>query len=596
MASHSMRVEEDGGERRWVQAEVGESCTLGELESWLARVFGLAQGSWTFTLAGRRPGEEASYMGPGDDVTRPGEDVEIGALAWRKGVRWIHRTSAAPFRLREIAVGARAAGDVRGVRELARGAQGRSAELDAERLAARVLQTALEWEQEVVGERTPEVEVLRARGVLALDALRWIGRDDERQGALEVLADGEGLLWLLDLPSTLGEADQHEQALELCEALAFVRGAEETRGERLFLLARAGRTGEAREEAERWLERSPDEPWTWLLTSDLFALLGEAQRAREGLERAMALADNDLDLQTAVLERRLASARDAGDARGAAELEAALEDLQLALEEESADVFDEELDEEGDREDAPDDEAPVGGNDLCPCGSGMKYKRCCGAGAGAGAPRGDAALVVELLEELAREADQPRVARVLQEALPRFAGAALAGFGLGAALPLLPRDDLPEALVHWAVLDCDLGDGTRVIERVVKRRKRAGARELELFARLADSAPSAWRVAAVPGARDVRLVDQLDAAADPVLLRQVDDLPDGAVLCARLLQLDGETVLGPGTILLEGEPAERWLGGVRARLARLRAAEPGRAWPDFLRRHAHELYRPLAES
>jgi tetratricopeptide (TPR) repeat protein len=588
MDGFTILVEEDCGERRWVRAAVGRGCTLGELADWLQSAFEVPQGAWSFTRAGRRPGDDASYTGPGDDVGRPGSEVELADLAWRPGARWVHRSTSQPFREREILVEALAE-SVDGVRELERGARGRTGELDAERLALRVQQVAAEWEREVEADLAPEPAVLRERAALALAAARWIGTQPDRQVLLELVADGDGLLWVLDLPSLLSEAGSHAPALELCESLAFVRGEQETRAERAFLLARAGRADEARALAERWLAEAPEDGWAWLLTGDVFALLGDGERALRGFERAGELADEDLELGVAVLERRLALARARPDAREAARLEAELEELQLAFEEQVGD--DEfEFDDSFDLDD-PAAAGSVGRNEPCPCGSGMKYKRCCGSAAAG--PRNDSSRVVEFLDELAREADTPRLTRALQEALPRFAGEALAGIGVAAALPLLPRDDLPEALVHWAVLDCDLGDGTRVIERVLKRR-RSGARERELFERLADSAASAWRVELL-GDGDARLLDQLDAAADPVLLHDVSDLPQGAFVCARVLELDGERVLGPGTILLEGEAGERWLAGVRARLSELRAAEPQLEWRAFLRRHAHELYRPLTD-
>lgn len=581
MASFTIRVEEDGGERRWARAQVDGRSTLADLERWLSEAFALPQGAWSFTRSGRQAGEDASFTGPGDEGLRPGEEVELGSLAWRAGVRWVHRSSASPFRRRELEVERVHEQGIGGLRELERGAQGRSAEPDAERMATRAAQAAQQWERELEDERTPSAETLRARASLALEVLRWMGHDDERQIALEGLADGEGMAWMLDLPSLLCEAGEHERAFELCAALEHVRGGTETLGERLFLLARAGRDAQARAEAEIWLAREPDEPWAWLYSSDLLGLLGDFGRAGENLDRAAALAGDDAFLRAAVAERRLALAREVGDPR-VPELEDALEDLQQTLEEQELE-FDE-LESE--------DEAPQGANDPCPCGSGMKAKRCCGARSGD--PRGDAARVVELLEELAREADQPKVARALRASLPRFAGEALAGCALGEALPLLPRDDLPEALVHWAVLDCDLGDGTRVVERVLERRRRAGARERDLLERLARSLPTAWRAQALPGG-EARLADQLDAAAEPVHLRGVEDLPDGAILCARMLELDGEPVLGPGTLVLEGGEGEAWLAAVRARLSELRAAEPDLEWSDFLRSHAHELYRPLAQ-
>jgi len=61
-----------------------------------------------------------------------------------------------------------------------------------------------------------------------------------------------------------------------------------------------------------------------------------------------------------------------------------------------------------------------------------------------------------------------------------------------------------------------------------------------------------------------------------------------------VLELDGAPALGPGPVVARGERGERWLREVRARLEALRAEEPEVPWAEFLRRHAHELYRPLA--
>src|SRR6187402_1497051 len=212
MSGFTIRVEEDGGERRWVRAEVGEDCTLGQLADWLDEVFGIAPGVWSFTRAGRRPGEDASYRGPGDDLGMPGDEIEIGGLAWRPGVFWVHRHASQAFRAREILVEG-GGGSAGGVRELERGAQGRTGGFDAERMAARVRQAAGDWERELEAELAPETDVLRERAELALEAARWIGEDDNRQALLELLADGDGLLWAIDLPSGLSEAGLHEQAL-----------------------------------------------------------------------------------------------------------------------------------------------------------------------------------------------------------------------------------------------------------------------------------------------------------------------------------------------------------------------------------------------
>jgi hypothetical protein len=294
----------------------------------------------------------------------------------------------------------------------------------------------------------------------------------------------------------------------------------------------------------------PTTPGAHLYAGDLFAALGEAERAEASRALAAELEPDDAALTAALVERRLFEAREVGDAAREQALEGELAAAIEALEREDDDV----------------DALAVGPNDPCPCGSGMKHKRCCGRGGAV--PRSDAAIVVELLDEIAREGDRPEVAALLDAALPRFAGEALAGVPLGASLPLLPDDDLPEALVHWALLDCDLGDGTRVVERARRNLKRAGERERALLEHLCASAPTLWRVEAL-GRDRARLSDQLDAAAAPAELAGADDLPDGALVAARVLELDGAPTLGPGS----GGGARRARGALAGRGARA----PGRA-------------------
>ena len=576
MDGFTVRVEEDGGERRWVRARVGEGCALDALHAWLAQAFELgAPGAWSFTLAGRRPDEAASFCGPGEGWLRPGEETCAGQLAWRPGVRWVHRCEARPFLERTLTVeeGAQALADVE---ELERGAHGRRGDVpDAEQLARAAADAAQAWRERREGGRAATRAELRRELGVAREAAAWIADDAARQARLEVLDAEHGLEWMLELPGEASAAGLHEEALALSAALRGLVGEVEARGERLALLARAGREEQARAEAEAWQSERPDDPWAHLYAGDLHAALGEREAAERARELAAALDPEDAELRAALVERRLLEARADAD-----------EERERALEDELAEAI-EALERAEDGDDGP----AAGPNDPCPCGSGMKHKRCCGAGGAA--PRSDAAVVVELLAEVAREGDQPEVAARLDAALPRFAGEALAGVPLGASLPLLPDDELPEALVHWALLDCDLGDGTRVVERARRRLRRAGERERALLEQLCASAPSLWRVEVLARGR-ARLVDQLDPAAPAPVLDGVDDLPDGALLAGRVLELDGAPALGPGPVVARGERGERWLREVRARLEALRAEEPDVPWAEFLRRHAHELYRPLA--
>lgn len=577
MVGFTVLVEEDGGERRWARVRVAEACTLDALHAWIVGAFGIdAPGPWSFTLAGRRPDEASSFSGPGEGWLRPAEEVEVGQLAWRAGVRWVHRSGAQPFRERTLTVEAAFDdGMALEVLEVERGAHGRDGGVpDAEQLAGRARDAAQAWSERLDGGGAPTRAELRRELGVAREVAAWIGSDAGRRERVHALDPENGLEWMVDLPAQASLAGMHEEALELSGLLRELVGEVEARGERLLLLQRAGRPDEARAEAEAWQAESPADPWAHLYAADLFAALGERERAEAARALAHELDPDDPALYAALVERRLIEAREVGDEVREAALEGELAEAIDALE----------------RDDGDEPEL-VDPNEPCPCGSGMKHKRCCGRGGAV--PKSDAAVVVELLDEVAREGDQPEVAARLDAALPRFAGEALAGVPLGASLPLLPDDDLPEALVHWALLDCDLGDGTRVVERARRRLRRAGERERALFEQLCASAPTLWRVEAL-GAGRARLVDLIDRSADPRELEGVDDLPDAALVAARVLVLDGAAALGPGPVVATGARAERWLALVQPRFDALRAAEPDAPWPEFLRRHAHELYRPLA--
>jgi uncharacterized protein YecA (UPF0149 family) len=139
------------------------------------------------------------------------------------------------------------------------------------------------------------------------------------------------------------------------------------------ILARAGRRAEALARAEQNLKRFPKDLWTRLHVGDVHRELGDLARAESAFRDAAELADTLDDPEAAAgawerLAELLGGQPDRADQAREAALEA--EAWRLAC----ADDDDDEL-----FAAEPYGVLKAGRNDPCPCGSGRKYKRCCGA-------------------------------------------------------------------------------------------------------------------------------------------------------------------------------------------------------------------------
>ena len=132
------------------------------------------------------------------------------------------------------------------------------------------------------------------------------------------------------------------------------------------ILAQAGRRDDALARVDALLSGAPDDVWSHVGAGDVHAALGDDDEAERAFRRALALAqrrDGDAWDVGVVLER-LADVLTGQPGR---EDEAA-EIARAALRAERASYG-------GSRVVV----AKVGRNDPCPCGSGRKHKRCCGA-------------------------------------------------------------------------------------------------------------------------------------------------------------------------------------------------------------------------
>jgi hypothetical protein len=160
--------------------------------------------------------------------------------------------------------------------------------------------------------------------------------------------------------------------------------------------------------------------------------------------------------------------------------------------------------------------ADVRRNDLCPCGSGAKFKRCC-------LDRRDALVrlvgsLEALVDELGRWA-QHHHRREYEVAFAEFYRGGWAAFGLAG-----PDDDERREADLWLTCDVPLVEGERVLSRA--------ASEISVDPLLSESRLRVWRIAHVLGAGMIRATCPLTGEAG--ILQTVRD-PAGVVEPDRLL-------------------------------------------------------------
>lgn len=201
-------------------------------------------------------------------------------------------------------------------------------------------------------------------------ALEVADRLDGRPERFDELLGTERLSpsWLTELPVRLAEAGLVDEAVAVGDAYATLDALEGPAFARdvAVILAQAGRRDDALPRVDALLRRAPDHVWSHVGAGDVHAALGDADEAERAFRRALALAqrrDGDAWDVGVVLER-LADVLTGQPGREdeAAEIARAALRAQRASHGGSRVVV-----------------AKVGRNDPCPCGSGRKHKRCCGA-------------------------------------------------------------------------------------------------------------------------------------------------------------------------------------------------------------------------
>jgi tetratricopeptide (TPR) repeat protein len=215
--------------------------------------------------------------------------------------------------------------------------------------------------------RTPPSESeLREDAELALElAARLAGRPEEF--AELMITDGISDTWLIELPWALARRGLVDDAVKVGDALAGLDQDNRAMfaNDVAAILAEKGRGDEALARVEQNLRRFPEDLWTQIHAGDVHLALSDLERAEQAFRDALAMARADRDPSgIADANERLVRLL-AGQPGREQEANAAAQEMRRAS------------------------RAAYGGsrvavkirrNDPCPCGSGRKYKRCCGAG------------------------------------------------------------------------------------------------------------------------------------------------------------------------------------------------------------------------
>jgi hypothetical protein len=218
-------------------------------------------------------------------------------------------------------------------------------------------------------------ESLRSAHRVAAEFARRLEADAERFWAVEEACEGDLLGLLLVLPLVLADAGMVAEADALALALSFVEPGHFL-ADRAVLLAEAGQREAALAQVRENLESLADDAWVEIKAGNVYAILGEPGEA-EALFRAALEHTLDPEERAAAVEELSALLRGQQREAEASALEVAEQEAtrrwlaEQAAREAQARALDT----------AVRLGPKVGRNDPCPCGSGKKYKKCCGVDA-----------------------------------------------------------------------------------------------------------------------------------------------------------------------------------------------------------------------
>jgi tetratricopeptide (TPR) repeat protein len=225
-----------------------------------------------------------------------------------------------------------------------------------------------------VGKKNPKPAVLDEARDAAREAARVLARadgslDEKVYAELDDDLPADLRAWLLELPSFLSKKGRRDEGVNLCDLFQPIFGAPYLDAERAIVAWEAGDRDGARKSLESARTAHPSHCWPELRSAWALEQEGRHEDALNHYEAAVAAARN------AEKQRDLRFCWDGlvqfhynkGDQAKA--VDASREMLKECPELE-AELKVETIRNEADK---------TGRNDPCPCGSGKKFKKCCGA-------------------------------------------------------------------------------------------------------------------------------------------------------------------------------------------------------------------------
>ncbi len=214
--------------------------------------------------------------------------------------------------------------------------------------------------------KEPSVKQLRADAAMVLELAAELAGKSELFAELMV-ADGESEIWLMELPMALASRGLVAEAVSVGESLAALDldNAAMFASDVAVILAEAGRGEEALARVQENLRSFPGDFWTQVHAGDVYLALSDLAAAERAFRAALVMARTRGDVEAIA---------DANECLGRVFAE------QPGREQEAQDAARELRRAADAAEGGTRLVLKVGRNDPCPCGSGRKYKRCCGAG------------------------------------------------------------------------------------------------------------------------------------------------------------------------------------------------------------------------
>jgi hypothetical protein len=265
----------------------------------------------------------------------------------------------------------------------------------------------------------------------------------------------------------------------------------------------------------------------------------------------------------------------------------------------------------------------VGRNDPCPCGSGRKYKKCCGKGEGEGPGPGQPGQAGSAREsgsgereEDFRGPDTRRYERVLKDllrffresltrleeaaAVERYFGPSFRGNGVDEALSEVNLRWAPDTFLEWLLFDYRRQSGDTLAEEyLVRKGWTLDPRSRAILEGSMASCMSLYRVEEVRPEKGLTLRDLFRGITLKVLERLgTREIVRWDIFAARVHEADGGLRLTGGIIQLEPQAKDKILLALEEEYVQYRVQHPGAGRDEFLKENAdffYQLGRAMAE-